>query len=314
MMKFGDLLQQAKDKSLLAFSQAAKVTQAATDAVSSGFGYAREKLGATWLFGSTEQSDEFIDQVDEKHYFVVPYRLAESQYTLYSLRCLPTGVPPINDLPKRRVFHLPNEHATAMLEHLLLADARDQVETEQIKANAFGTRLVTLADEIDRLDSKMFNGVLLIGGLVALANPVTAAVLTAKAMVPSVGLLLSRYGLKYAGEAANDRAVEKEVQKAEQNVLKEFRAADTTSIENPMLAQLDRALNTHAFEYDPMLDTEFDTLTDSETARFRDLTRRVIVNTYADILKDSERSELAQLGPEDVRWLQMLEAVEAESP
>ena len=309
-MKFGELLRQAKDKSLAAFSQAADLTQAASEAVSSGLGYAREKLGATWLFGSTEQSDKFVEQFDEKHYFVVPYRLAESQYTLYSMRCLPTGVPPINDLPKRRVFHLPNENATATLEHLLVADARGKVETEEVKAAAFGTRLVSLANEIDVLDKKMFNGVLVVGGLVALANPVTAAVLTAQAMVPSIGLMLSRYGLKYAGETVNDRAVQKEIAKAEQDVLNEFKSANTTSVENPLLAQLDRALNTDVFEYDPMLDTEFDSISDSESNRFRDLTRRVIVNTYADILRDADKTERAGLGPEDLRWLQMLEAVE----
>ncbi|MFK7820646.1 MAG: hypothetical protein AB8G99_18140 [Planctomycetaceae bacterium] len=305
-MNFGELLNKAKDKSLSAFSHAAKVTQVATDAVSSGFGYAKEKIGGTWLFGSTEESNSFVEQFDEKHYFLVPYHLSECQYTLYSLRCLPKRVPPINDLPKRRLFHLPNENAKATVEHLLAMQARQQVETTQIKADAFGTKLVDLANEIDRIDSKMFNGVLLIGGLVVLANPVTAAVLTAQAMIPSVGLLLSRYGLKYVGESSNNRAVQKEIAKAESNVLKEFRAASTKSLQNPMLAQLDRALSTDVFEYDPMLDTKFDELTETEANRYRDLTRKVIVNTYGDLIDDKRSWAKADLGPEDIRWLKML--------
>ena len=312
-MNFGELLKQAKDKSLSAFSQAAKVTQVATDAVSSGLGYAKEKLGATWLFGSTEQSDNFVEQFDEKHYFLVPFHLAECKYTLYSMRCLPKGTPPINDLPKRRVFHLPNDNAKATVEHLLTAQVRGQVETEKIKANAFGTHLVDLANEIDRIDSKMFNGVLLIGGLVALANPVTAAVLTAQAMVPSIGLLLSRYGLKFVGETANDQAVKKEIARAEAEVLKEFKAADTTSVQNPMLAQLDLALNTDVFEYDPMLDMQFDELSSTQNTRYRDLTRTVIVNSYSDILADKKSWKTASLGPEDIRWLEMLASTEHES-
>lgn len=309
-MNFGELIKQAKDKSLDAFSQAARVSRAATDAVTSGLGYAREKLGASWLFGSTEESDSFTERFDEKHYFVVPYRLAECQYTLYSLRCLPSGVPPINDLPKRRVFHLPDSSAMSTLEHLLTSEARSTVQTEKVLAGTLGTRLVDLANEIDRLDSKVFNGVLLIGGLVALANPVTAAVLTAKAMIPSLGMLVSRYGLKYAGEAANDRAVRKEIEKAEQTVLAEFKEASTTSVENPMLAQLDRALSTDVFEYDPMLDMEFDELGTTDSSRYNDLTRRVIVNTYADVLADQQQWSAANLGPEDIRWLELLATVE----
>ncbi len=309
-MNFGELLNQAKDKSLAAFSQAAKVTQAATEAVSSGLGYAREKLGGSWLFGSTEESDSFEERVDEKHYFVVPYRLSNCRYTLYSMRCLPTGVPPINDLPKRRVFHLPDPSALATLEHLMTEQARDRVEATEVTKGTLGTRLVQLADEIDKLDSKMFNGVLLIGGLVALANPVTAAVLTAKAMIPSVGLLLSRYGLKYVGDAANDRAVEKEVRKAEQQVLTEFKEANTTSVHNPMLAQLDKALDTDLYEYDPMLDMQFDELTDTQGARYNKLTQRVIVNTYSLLLDEQNQWEAASLGPEDVRWLQMLRQID----
>lgn len=310
-MNFSELIKQAKDKSLAAFSQVAVISKAATEAVSSGFGYAKEKLGNSWLFGSSEESDSFVEQFDEKHYFLVPYRLADCRYTLYSLRCLPTGVPPINDLPKRRVFHLPDANAMATLEHLLTSKARGQVQTEKVTAGAFGTRLVDLANEIDKLDSKMFNGVLLIGGLVALANPVTAAVLTAKAMIPSVGLLLSRYGLKYAGEAANDRAIEKEIRKAEKEVLAEFSGSNTTSVENAMLRQLDHALDTDVFEYDPMLDMQFDQLGDTDATRYADLTRRVIVNTYADLLRDDTNWSAASLGEEDVRWLQMLDSVES---
>lgn len=310
-MKFSELIQQAKDKSLAAFSQVAVVSKAATEAVSSGFGYAKQKFGSSWLFGSSEESDSFTEQFDEKHYFVVPYRMADCDYTLYSLRCLPTGVPPINDLPKRRVFHLPDANAVATLEHLLTSQARDQVETEKVTAGSLGTRLVDLANEIDRLDGKMFNGVLLIGGLVALANPVTAAVLTAKAMIPSVGLLLSRYGLKYVGDAANDRAIESEIKKAEQDVLAEFKGSSTTSVENAMLRQLDQALNTDVFEYDPMLDTQFDEIHNTDSTRYNNLTRKVIVNTYADILRDSTKWQAASLGDEDIRWLQMLDAVES---
>ena len=50
-------------------------------------------------------------QYDEKHYFVIPYHLSKVGITLHTMRCIPDGVPEINELPKRRVFHFPNAHA-----------------------------------------------------------------------------------------------------------------------------------------------------------------------------------------------------------
>ena len=117
--------------------------------------------------------------------------------------------------------------------------------------------------------------------------------------------------MKYAGEAANDRAIEKEIRKAEKEVLAEFSGSNTTSVENAMLRQLDHALDTDVFEYDPMLDMQFDQLGDTDATRYADLTRRVIVNTYADLLRDNTNWSAASLGEEDVRWLQMLDAVES---
>jgi len=40
-------------------------------------------------------------------------------YSLYVMRSLPEGVPPINDLKKRRLLHLPSDGALPMLEHIV---------------------------------------------------------------------------------------------------------------------------------------------------------------------------------------------------
>ncbi len=215
----------------LSFSALAKTSEA----VGAGAGFVQSTIGKSWIFGSTESSASYDDHpVDEKHYFLIPNRRADVGYSLYSMRCLPDGVPPINDLPKRRVLHLPNEHATATVEHIIAADARQKAETASPCSTAIGSRLNELADQIDRLDGKVFNGVLLIGGLVALINPLAGAAVAMKALIPSMGLILSKYGLKYAGDTATGMQTASRIKKAENDVLRQFRDANTSSLVNPL--------------------------------------------------------------------------------
>jgi hypothetical protein len=165
-----------------------------------------------------------------------------------------------------------------------------------------------LADQIDRLDGKVFNGVLLIGGLVALINPLAGAAVAAKALIPSVGLLLSKYGLKYAGDTANGREMTSRLKRAEREVLSQFRGSKTESVVNPLLSQLDRALSTSEFEYDPVLEFSRDQMQfgDKDRDRFFSLTCQAIAKTYQDVIDDQTACKTAQLGPEDIRFLKML--------
>ncbi len=72
-----------------------------------GVGYVMQMVGGLRLFGST-QSLSADQAFDERHYFLVPDPRCEDGYSLVVTRCLPEGVPPINDLPKRRILHLPH--------------------------------------------------------------------------------------------------------------------------------------------------------------------------------------------------------------
>ena len=246
--------------------------------------------------------------MDEKHYFLVPFRKAEVGYSLYSMRCLPEGVPPINDLPKRRIFHLPNEHATTTVEHILLTEARVEAERNQITQGAIGSRLNELADSIDKLDDRMFNGVLLIGGLVALVNPIAGAAVAAKALIPSIGMLLSKYGLRYAGDTVSSTELSMKIKSAERDVLKQFRGSKTTSIVNPLLSQLDKALDTTEFEFHPLLDVKLEHIDfgEEDRDRLRSLTYHAITNSYSAVLLEKKSWSAAKLGPEDVAWLRLI--------
>src|SRR5262245_5819860 len=109
-MDISKWINQAKDLGFSALSQA-------SEALGAGVGFVKAAVGQTWLYGSTESALSYDhNRVDEKHYFLVPDRRSDVGYSLYAMRCLPDGVPPINDLPKRRYFHLPNEHALPTVE------------------------------------------------------------------------------------------------------------------------------------------------------------------------------------------------------
>ena len=274
-----------------------------------GVGFVQAAVGSLSLFGSTEHSDSYDhERVDEKHYFLIPDRRSENDYALYVMRCLPEGVPPINDLPKRRLFHLPNQHAMPTVENLLLDDARECAQAAPPQEGHLGGRLNDLADQIDRLDSKIFHGALLIGGLVALLNPLAGAAVAAKALVPSIGLTLSKFGLKYVGDVANARGLASRIKSAEADVLRQFRQAGTQAIENPILCQWDRALRTSEFEYEPILEFDSESMDFGERDRGRmlKLTSQAITNTYEEVLNDTDAWSAAHLGPEDVRYLRLL--------
>lgn len=296
-MDFQSLLNSAKETANGAVQSASQLLETATESFGSGLGYAQKSIANFRLFGSNEVVES---DFDTKHYFLIPFKPAEHGYSLYSMRCLPDGVPPVNDLPKRRIFHLPNEHAAGMVE-VLLCDQAAKTVNDSSSVSLTGARLTDLADSIDQLDQKAFHGALLIGGLVALANPVAGGILAAKAMVPSIGLVLTKYGLKQVSDVLDHRSLQSRIKSAEKEVLAEFHGKATSQIVDPLLAQLDRALHTDESQYDPIVDSDPEHLPDK-------LTAKAITNTYQQTLTSSRQSKAAGLGPEDIRWLRMLSA------
>ncbi|MEP3482455.1 MAG: hypothetical protein ABJZ55_24655 [Fuerstiella sp.] len=301
-MNISKWIDQAKELSTSTLSQA-------LDVFGSGVGYVTSTLSSAMVFGSTEESSDYDHQkVDEKHYFLIPDRRTESKYSLYVMRCLPEGVPPINDLPKKRLFHLPNESALPTVEDILLTDARTAAQQCSADSTAISVRLNGVADEIDRLDGKLFNGALLIGGLVALVNPIAGAAVAVNALIPSLGMVLSKHGLKYAGDAVSSVEASRRIKAAEKDVLTQFRGAQTDSLVNPLLTQFDKAVETSTLEYEPILDFDPEDLNfgQLDQKRLLRLTCQAISNTYEEVLKDKKQWKQAQLGPEDIRFLKLL--------
>ena len=96
------------------------VTNKVTSEFKNGLSIVKEVVNGLPVFASLEQSATYQTEYDEKHYFVIPYRLSETGFSLHTIRCLPKNVHELNDLPKRRVFHFANEYAEGTLKLPLL--------------------------------------------------------------------------------------------------------------------------------------------------------------------------------------------------
>ncbi|WP_246036962.1 hypothetical protein [Thalassotalea litorea] len=278
----------------------------ATDEIAAGLSLVQEKVNGLPVFVSAEKSANYGDQqFDEKHYFVVPFKPSEYQFALHTMRCLPNGVPEINNLPKRRVFHFPDEHAEVMLKTYMAQSAEAIVSARN--ANEPNS-LEALADDIDALDKKLTYGMLLVGGLAAIFNPLIGAGIAAKALLPGIGTLLNKYGLRATGEKLNEYQLKQKIKEAQDNLDQEFSDANTLKIINPILAQLARAIRTDEGEYDPLLEADLinSQIKDLKGERWRELTQTAICHVYQEVYEKPSLHKQAGLGPEDIRWLKVL--------
>lgn len=301
-----DLTGLLKNATNLGYSSVSTGIQQATSGIQS----VSKMVGSLLLFGSTTSAP--VDQkYDERHYFLIPDRRSPDAYSLAILRSLPDGVPPINDLPKRRIFHLPNEHAQAMLRDLLIKQTQS---TELAKPNAhksLADRTREIADYIDALDDRIFGGFLLIGGLVALFNPVAGVAIAAKSLLPSLGLFATKYGLQFAGESLTQAELERKAKQAEKDVLQQFKGSNTITFTSPLLGIWDQALRTTESEFDPELQLNLYLKTElsEEHRSWHKLEATAILGVFQELTKSTIATHLASIGPEDMRFLAVLKTL-----
>ncbi|ABC29008.1 hypothetical protein HCH_02180 [Hahella chejuensis KCTC 2396] len=262
----------------------------------------KESIGKLQLFSSSQTAPSLYEDVDEKHYFIVPFRLAEQGYVLHTMRVLPPGVPPLNSLPKKRIFHAPSNCSREMIQQLIVEPML--AETPPPKdGSAFGQYLKEVANNIDRVENKVTGGLLLVGGLVAIINPVTAVAIAGHALLPT----LAKYGLNSAGKKLNALNAEKEVELARTKLLKEFSETGVEYVENPILTELVLALSTSVEEHDPAtFDLQQHHFNNRDNAKLIHLTCACIYDVYADLLKTKRKWRDAGLGAEDIQWINQL--------
>jgi len=294
------LFGQAKDLGVSTVSTVTKtgavvgdVVGGVSDVVGAGMGFVGSTIDGIKLLGSTESSSTYQhEKFDEKHYFLIPDLSSEYEYSLYIMRCLPDGVPPLNDLPKQRILHLPDQSAMPTVHAILKADAREKA-TRNPQDNVISSRLDDVIDAIDKIDKKAFQGVLLVGGLVAMVNPVAGAVVAAKSIVPSIGVFVSKFGLKIASDTVSHIDLSNKVKSAEKDVLKQFKGSSTIEVINPVLLEFDAAVKRgEKLELPLKFDAGNTTLAWEDSERFLDLTYRAICNNYEGMIDDLRLSKV----------------------
>ena len=268
-----------------------------------GVGYLRTSVGSVPLFAGTKAyiADEGFG-ADETHYFLIPFRVVEESYAIATRRILPDGVGPANGLPKRRVFHLPAGVSESALKALLEKQIATREYSRANETSSIADRMDEIAAEIDSKSNFVTGGLLLIGGAVAVANPIVGAGIAAKALIPGVGGTLSKLGAKALADALRDRRATQAEKSAQQTAAKEVERLKPVLHSNQLLSILERAVSTDDPDHDP---AESNVV--AETAadvRVVSITAEAILGVYSDLL-ESRPAKLHHANVHDLdrRWL-----------
>jgi len=268
-----------------------------------GLTFVKDTINGLPVFSSREQSGRYGGvEYDEKHYFFIPYYLSEYNFAIHTMRCLPVGVPDVNTLPKRRVFHFPNNHSENELKEYMHGSAKEIVcESNENELNT----LETLANDIDALDKKLTYGMLAVGGIAAVFNPLVGAGIAVKALLPGFASIVNKFGLRPAGKKLSQLKLDKDVKEAQDSITNDFEHSNTLRVINPILQELELALRTNEEEHDPLVDPNLavGSIPEIEHDRWRQLTEKAICHVYKEAFYNAKLHQKARLGPEDIRWL-----------
>ena len=276
-----------------------------TSEIEHGYTKVKEQINGLPIFVSVEKPDEYSDILfDEKHYFVIPYCLSEYGFALHTMRCLPDSVPEINNLPKRRVFHFPNEHSETMLKKYMVECAHESIIS---KSESDINTLESLANNMDSLNNKLTYGMLVVGGLAAIANPVIGVTIAAKALIPSVSGVINKYGIRTSGEKLKKYKLGKSLKESDEYIDEAFQGANTLRVINPILQELELLLRTDESQHDPLVDPDLSmgSIPELDGSRWREYTDSAVCHVYQDVYNNRKLHKKANLGPEDLRWLKI---------
>ncbi len=297
--KIGDILNPATELGETLLSGVSGAFDKVTGTFDTGVGLLKSTLGGIPFLGSTFSSKTYDHtQYDERHYFLIPDATSSEGYSLYVMRCLPTGVPPINDLEKRRLLHLPDENSLPMLEHIVLRETREQASSEAVADNFISQNLDNLINEIDKVEGKVFSGVLLLGAAVALANPLAGAAVAMKAAAPSIGLVVSKYGLKKVSETATNLDISNQIKRAEKDIKKQFKSAKTVSLINPILYHMVHKVSLDMWMMESekfQFQCETINFTQADILRLTELSKKAISDTMVDPEMDAHLNQVIEI-------------------
>lgn len=278
----GKLVEKAKDTTDLAVDLAESQIQSVSNTVK-----------GMRLFGalSAQVSEEV--EYDETHYVLVP---VSKKHVVYTKRVLPPGIGATNDLPKKRVFHVPEKSGQSILEDELISQIVKESRCDQ--TSNFADKLDALADSIDQEVGKVSGGLLLIGGAVALVNPAIGVGIAVKGLLPSIGAKASKFGANYVGDKMRSWQESAQEVKLNKAASKQVKGLKPEVFSNPLVQSLE-ALCCHA-DYDPFLDSK-NWVGEFAHYHYFSVTLEAIAEVYAN-----QQSEGIDESPLLRSWLQHL--------
>lgn len=230
---------------------------------------------------------------DETHYVLVPR--PRGQWSLFTKRVLPEGIGATNSLPKARIFHVPDEAALEAIEERLVEAS--VLSRRQDSEESAGDRLEAMAEEFDAAANGVSGGLLLIGGAVALANPVVGVGIAISALLPAISSKVAKAGAEAMSERLRNRQEARMTRDAEGEV----RRMKPEIFENPVLASLDVIFTPGNESYDPFLEIGI-VVEAFDQFRYFQVTMEAIREVYAPDLK----GEGDRLSPEQEAWIRNL--------
>ncbi|MFC4992206.1 hypothetical protein [Rubritalea tangerina] len=206
------------------------------------------------LFGALYAAEDSEGETDATHYFLIPIPDPLRGFTIYSKRVLPPGVGAENCLPKERIFHLPDPSTLAHLETALITSQTTTSLQNASDESLLAKHLDEIADRIDTETYKVSGGILLIGGAVALINPVVGIGIAAKALLPSLGNSAIQLGSKFLGDKLRNQKQSVLESKARKEAEKDLKRLKPQTLTNPLLRSLHAILTNPESNYDPSMD------------------------------------------------------------
>ena len=261
-------------------SDAGSLARSITD---SGLRSVSEVFRGTKIFGALNaSSDEHVEH-DETHYVLLPLLGTRGEFAIYTKRILPPDTGATNSLPKARIFHVPDETGRELLEQKLIADIVSNKLDANVGTSELADALERVADQIDSETNRISGGLLLVGGAVAIVNPLLGIGIAAKGLLPSIGAKASKAGADYVGNKLrvwNKSSAESKLRKS---TSKEIRKLKPTIYSNPIIRSLDAIATNPETDFDPAFDHR-NWIDEFESLHYYTVTTEAIREVYQEII------------------------------
>ena len=230
------------------WSQTLARLKAAPDAAlewgKSGVDFLRSSIGSLpFLAATSADSAVGNPERDETHYFLVPNPVEAGGFTLAERRRLPVGVGTVNSLPKVRVFHVHDPAALAILEERLAGKITAGRPHESGIEGDVAARLEAMGEEIDRQSHWVTGGLIVVGGAVAIANPLLGIGIAANALFPKLGGTFAKFGLGAAADMVKKAGTAWRESSAKKDAAAEVKRMKAELSIDPVLVFLNRLVS-----------------------------------------------------------------------